>query len=74
MNYKIVEKTNKKYIEVKQPITCESDVLDIIGICISNNFSFDNSNDIFPICIFHSVIFNTTKNYKNMYINLKACL
>ena len=37
MNYKIVEKTNKKYIEVKQPITCESDVLDIIGICISND-------------------------------------
>ncbi|WP_042272541.1 DUF4180 domain-containing protein [[Clostridium] dakarense] len=37
MNYKIVEKTNKKYIEVKQPLTCESDVLDIIGICISND-------------------------------------
>ena len=37
MNYKIVEKTNKKYIEVKQPITCESDVLDLIGICISND-------------------------------------
>lgn len=37
MNYKIIEKTNKKYIEVKQAITCESDVLDIIGICISND-------------------------------------
>ena len=37
MNYKIVEKINKKYIEVKHPIACESDVLDIIGICISND-------------------------------------
>lgn len=37
MNYKIVEKENKKYIELSHPITCESDVLDIIGICISND-------------------------------------
>lgn len=37
MNYKIIERTNKKYIEVKQEIACESDVLDIIGLCISNN-------------------------------------
>ena len=37
MNYKIIEKTNKKYIEIKQPFTCESDVLDVIGICISND-------------------------------------
>ncbi|QJA08178.1 DUF4180 domain-containing protein [Romboutsia sp. CE17] len=37
MNYKIVEKTNKKYIEIKHPFACESDVLDIIGICISND-------------------------------------
>ncbi|MBU5308345.1 DUF4180 domain-containing protein [Clostridioides mangenotii] len=37
MNYKIVEKINKKYIEVKKPFTCESDVLDVIGICISND-------------------------------------
>jgi hypothetical protein len=37
MNYKIVEKTNKNYIEIKQPFTCESDVLDVIGICISND-------------------------------------
>jgi len=29
MNYKIIDKTNKKYIEVKQPVTCESNVLDI---------------------------------------------
>lgn len=36
MNYKIVEKINR-YIEVKSPITCESDVLDIIGLCISND-------------------------------------
>lgn len=36
MNYKIVEKSNKKYIESKQPVTSESDILDIIGICISN--------------------------------------
>lgn len=34
MNYKIV---NKKYIETKHPFTCEDDVLDIIGICISND-------------------------------------
>ena len=37
MNYKIVEKTNENYIEIKQPFTCESDVLDVIGICISND-------------------------------------
>lgn len=35
MNCKIVENKNKKYIEVIKPITCESDVLDIIGTCIS---------------------------------------
>lgn len=34
MKYKIIEKTNKRYIEVSQAITCESDILDIIGICI----------------------------------------
>ena len=39
MNFKIVDKINKKYIEVKQQITCESDVLDIIGICISNDIN-----------------------------------
>lgn len=37
MEYKIVEEANRKYIEMNQPITCESDVLDIIGICISND-------------------------------------
>ncbi|MGL5347965.1 MAG: DUF4180 domain-containing protein [Peptostreptococcaceae bacterium] len=37
MNYKIIEKENIRYIEVKQAVTCESDVLDIIGICISND-------------------------------------
>lgn len=37
MDYKIIEKMNKKYIEIKQEILCESDVLDIIGICISND-------------------------------------
>ena len=37
MNYKIVEKSNKKYLEIKEPFTSESDVLDIIGICISND-------------------------------------
>ena len=36
MDYKIIEK-DKSYIEVKQPITCENDVLDLIGICISND-------------------------------------
>lgn len=33
MEYKI----NKKYIEVNEAITCESDVLDIISVCISND-------------------------------------
>ncbi len=37
MNYKIIEKENRRYIEVKQAINCEADVLDIIGICISND-------------------------------------
>lgn len=37
MNYKIIEKSNKKYIEIKQKLNSESDVLDIIGICISND-------------------------------------
>lgn len=37
MDYKIIEKMNKKYIEIKQKITSESDVLDIINICISND-------------------------------------
>ena len=37
MNYKIVEKLNKKYIEINESFVCESDVLDVIGICISNN-------------------------------------
>lgn len=37
MNYKIVEKANKKYIELKEPFTCEDDVVDVIGTCISNN-------------------------------------
>lgn len=37
MNYRIVEKTNKKYIEINEPFTCDNDVLDVIGLCISNN-------------------------------------
>lgn len=37
MNYKIVEKGNIKYIEINEAINCEADVLDIIGICISND-------------------------------------
>lgn len=37
MNYKIVEKINKKYIEINEPFTCDNDVLDVIGICISND-------------------------------------
>ena len=37
MDYKIIEKMNKKYIEINQVINCESDILDIIGICISND-------------------------------------
>ena len=37
MNYKIVEKMNKKYTEMNQEINTEDDVLDIIGICISND-------------------------------------
>lgn len=37
MNYKIIDKMNKKYIKINQPITCEADCLDVIGICISND-------------------------------------
>lgn len=37
MEYKIIEKSNKRYIELTQTITCESDVFDIIGICLSND-------------------------------------
>ena len=37
MTYKIIEKSNQRYIEVKQAIACESDVLDIIRICMSND-------------------------------------
>ena len=37
MDYKIIEKMNKKYIEINQVINTEEDVLEIIGICISNN-------------------------------------
>ena len=37
MDYKIVEKMNKKYIEINQEINTEDDVLDIIGICMSND-------------------------------------
>lgn len=37
MDYKIIEKINTKYIEINQAINIEEDVLDIIGICISNN-------------------------------------
>ena len=37
MDYKVVEKANKKYIEINQVINTEEDVLDIIGICISNS-------------------------------------
>ena len=35
MNCKIVENSKKRYIEMIDPITCESDVLDIIGMCIA---------------------------------------
>lgn len=37
MNYKIIEKMDKKYIQINQVINTEEDVLEIIGICISNN-------------------------------------
>lgn len=37
MNYEIIDKIDKKYIEVKHPLTCESDVVDIIGLCVSND-------------------------------------
>lgn len=36
MKYKIMEKENMIYIEVNQAISCESDVLDIIGTCLSH--------------------------------------
>lgn len=37
MNYKIVESRNKRYIEIIEPMKCEADVLDIIGVCIGNS-------------------------------------
>ena len=40
MDYKIVEKMNKKYIEINQEINTEDDVLDIIGICMSNDKNY----------------------------------
>lgn len=39
MNYKIIDKLEKKYIEIKEPFTSEDDVLDIIGTCISNDIN-----------------------------------
>lgn len=35
MDYKV----NKDYIEVNNPITCESDVVDIISLCMSNSIN-----------------------------------
>lgn len=35
MNYKIKEKENKKYVEIYEEINTETQVLDIIGICMS---------------------------------------
>lgn len=37
MDYKVIERANKKYVEIKQEISSERDVLDIIGICISED-------------------------------------
>lgn len=37
MNYTVIEKMDKKYIKINQVINTEEDVLDIIGICISND-------------------------------------
>lgn len=37
MDYKVIEKMDKKYIEINQVINTEDDILDIIGICISND-------------------------------------
>lgn len=59
MNYKIVEKSNKKYIEVKQPFTSESDVLDVIGICFSNDIE---------LLLFREEVFSEE------FINLKSGL
>ncbi|CEN74586.1 hypothetical protein DUF4180 [[Clostridium] sordellii] len=59
MKYKIIEKSNKRYIELVQRITCETDVFDIISICISN--------DINSILIREEVL-------KEEFINLKTGL
>lgn len=39
MNYRIVEKAEKKYIELKEAFNSEEDVVDIIGVCISNDIN-----------------------------------
>ena len=52
MNYEIIEKMDKKYIKISQLISCEGDILDIIGVCISNDINVvwlekDTFNDDF---------------------------
>lgn len=59
MNYKIIEKTNKKYIEIEEPFNCEADVLDVIGKCISNDIR---------LLILRDEVFNDN------FINLKSGL
>ncbi|RDY27703.1 DUF4180 domain-containing protein [Romboutsia weinsteinii] len=59
MDYKIVEKANKKYIEIKHPLACESDVLDIIGICISNDIK---------LLVLREEVF--TENFTNLKLGL----
>lgn len=39
MNYEIIEKNDKKYIKIREVIVCENDIIDIIGICISNDIN-----------------------------------
>jgi hypothetical protein len=40
MDYRVIEKNNKKYIEsvpIQKKLSTEQDVLDLIGICIGND-------------------------------------
>lgn len=39
MDCKIIENKNKTYLEVTQAITSESDILDIIGMCLSTGIT-----------------------------------
>lgn len=39
MDYNLIEEFNIKYIEIKSPILSESNILDIVSICFSNDIN-----------------------------------